>query len=110
MTIDLTKVKTRERKLLARKEAIESDLKRAQRERKDAERRLDSKRKIVLGGVVLKAVREGLIPEASIRKMIDRLASDRDKNALEDLDFEAPKAAENVASVPTPTASDFKRE
>lgn len=87
MVLDLEKVKARERRLLQRKAKLESDLARLQKRAREAERRADSRRKIVLGSVVLKAVREGTLSEFSVREIIDSYASERDKAALADLDF-----------------------
>jgi hypothetical protein len=97
MALDLGKLKSRERDLLQKKAKLESDLARLQKTQKDAARKADSRQKIILGGVLIAAVRDGGIPESLVRRLVQTHASDRDKKVFEDFVFETP-AAETAAA------------
>lgn len=66
-------------KLMQKKAKIESDLARLERSAKTEQRKLESRRKIVLGGCLLKAQASGKISENYIENLVNAFASDRDK-------------------------------
>ena len=92
--------------LMQRKVRLESQIAREKKKESDMRRREDSRRKIVLGSVVLAAVRKGGIQEESVRRLIDRFASDRDKTVFENFQFEVagaePAASESGTWTPIP--------
>ncbi|TPM33553.1 hypothetical protein FJ955_02045 [Mesorhizobium sp. B2-2-2] len=79
--------------LMQRKAKLESDIARAKRKESDAARKADSRRKIVLGGVLIAAIRDGGIPESLVRRLVETHASDRDKQIFDGFAFEAAAAA-----------------
>ncbi len=58
---------------------LQSEIKRLESADKTAARKLDSRRKIVLGGCLLKAQASGKISESYIENLVNAFASDRDK-------------------------------
>ncbi len=74
-------------KLMQKKAKIESDLARLEKAEKTAARKLDSRRKIVIGAAVMKAIFEGRIQEPWARNLIANFASERDKSIFEDFTF-----------------------
>lgn len=65
---------------LAQKRAdLESRLARADNALREARRRDDARRKIVLGGALLAALRAGDIPAATGRALVARYVSERDR-------------------------------
>lgn len=58
---------------------LQSEIKRLENADKSAARKLDSRRKIVLGGCLIKAVSTGKISESYIENLVNAFASDRDK-------------------------------
>jgi hypothetical protein len=74
--------------LMQRKARLESEIARERSKQKEAARKADSKRKIVLGGVLIAAVRDGGIPEHLVRRLIEAHASVRDKAIFENFTFE----------------------
>jgi hypothetical protein len=95
--------------LLQKKAKIESDIARAKKQEKDAKRRAETRSKIILGGVLIAAVREGAFSENAVRGLVSKFASDRDKAAFEDFEFESGEAvsavSETAAAVHAPDAS-----
>lgn len=89
--LDLDKAADKERRLLQQKAKIESNLARLQKAQRDAARRDDTRRKIVLGGVILAAIQKGGIPEDAARKLIAKFASDRDKKVFQNFEFIVPE-------------------
>lgn len=87
MTIVLKKRHEKLEKLMQRKNKIESELARLERTQKAENRKLDSRRKIVLGSALLKAMSEGKIQGDFARNLIERFASDRDKSIFDDFEF-----------------------
>ena len=66
MALDLTR-------LAQRRAALESKLAHATAALRDAERRDDTRRKIVAGGALLAAVREGAIPAGTLAVLVGRM-------------------------------------
>lgn len=58
---------------------LQSEIKRLENADKTAARKLESRRKIVLGGCLIKAEREGRITENWIHNLVNTYASERDK-------------------------------
>jgi hypothetical protein len=87
--------------LLQKKAKLEGEIARARKAEKAAERKADSRRKIILGSVVLAAMREGALSENGIRGLVNRFASDRDKEIFNGWVFETresvPASAETAA-------------
>lgn len=90
MTIILKKRNEKLEKLMQRKNKIESELARLEKAQKTDSRKLDSRRKIVLGSALLKAISEGRIQSDFARNLVERFASERDKTIF--VDFEFPKS------------------
>ncbi len=97
--MDLKNLVSDELKLKQKIAKLQADLARKEAKKKFAVRQLDSRRKIILGGVLIAAVRAGGIPENAVRKLIIGFASDRDKAAFDDFVFDVPvRAASDVGS------------
>lgn len=94
MALDL---KVLMQKLEQKKAKLEGEIARAKKKESEAARKADSRRKIVLGGVVIAAIRDGGIPESLVRRLVATHASDRDKAVFENFVFETA-AAEPAAS------------
>lgn len=96
-------------KLFQRKAKIEADIARTEKADRERERREDRDRKISLGGILIAAIRKGGISESSVRALIDRYASEKDKGRFENFTFEKPEtvpaAAKTAAPAPVETAS-----
>lgn len=95
MTIVLRKRNEKLEKLMQRKNKIESELARLERTQKAESRKLDSRRKIVLGSAFLKAISEGKIQPDFARNLIERFASERDKNIFDNFEFPSAGNREN---------------
>lgn len=74
-------------KLLAQKAKLESELARAQKSQKAEARKLDSRRKIILGAALQKAANEGRIKEDFVRGLLATYASERDQKVFSEFDF-----------------------
>lgn len=81
--VNLSKIREQERGLLQRKAKLESDLARLRKKEKDAARRDDTRRKIVLGGALLKAVDEGVLSSEIGRKLVGRFVAERDQKLFD---------------------------
>lgn len=81
--IQLSKIRERERGLLQRKAKLESDLARLRDQEKKAARKDDTRRKIVLGGALLKAMESGTISGDVGRKLVARFVAERDLKLFE---------------------------
>lgn len=95
MSISLRSQNPKLQKLMQRKAKIESELSRLERAEKASSRKLDSRRKIVLGSALLKAISEGRIQENFARNLIASFAAERDKAIFTDFVFPTPEVAEN---------------
>lgn len=85
--LDLGKLRERERGLLQKKARVESDLARLRTREKEAARKDDTRRKIVLGGVVLAAVEAGDLETDYFGRLIRRHVAERDKKLFEGSPF-----------------------
>lgn len=74
-------------KLLAQKARLESELARAQKNQKAEARKLDLRRKIILGAALQKAANEGRIKEDFLRNLIATYASERDQRVFVEFNF-----------------------
>lgn len=74
-------------KLLAQKARLESELARAQKSQKAEARKLDSRRKIILGAALQKAANEGRLKEDFLRGLLATYASERDQKIFSEFDF-----------------------
>lgn len=81
--LDLKKASEKEARLKQQLAKIESDLKRAQKRLKDAARREDTRKKIVLGGALMAAVEKGTIPVNGIRDLVANFVADRDRKLFD---------------------------
>ncbi|MGO1162303.1 hypothetical protein ACTOV4_10140 [Brucella sp. C7-11G] len=81
-------------KLMQKKAKIEGELARTLAAEKSAQRKLDSRRKIVLGSALLKAISEGRIQPQFGKGLIENFASERDKTIFVDFVFPTPAVAE----------------
>lgn len=91
--LDLGKLRERERGLLQKKAKVESDLARLRTREKEAARRDDTRRKIVLGGVVLAAVEAGDLETDYFGRLIRRHVAERDKKLFDGGPFEVEENA-----------------
>jgi len=99
--VNLSKIREREQVLLQRKAKAESELARLHKKQKEAARRDDTRRKIVLGGALLKAMDEGVLSSEIGRKLVARFVSERDQKLFEGSALAASAAsAERAASYP----------
>lgn len=87
--MDLKSLVSDEQKLKQRIARLQANLARKEVKKKEAVRQLDSRRKIILGGVLIAAVRAGGISENSVRKLVAEFASDQDRKALGEFQFES---------------------
>jgi len=74
-------------KLMQKKAKIESDLARLEKAEKTAARKLDSRRKIVLGAAVMKAISQGRLTAEWAHQLVNAFASERDKSIFADFTF-----------------------
>lgn len=81
--IDISKIREKERGLLQRKAKLESDLARLRAQEKNAARKDDTRRKIVLGGALLAAMDVNAIPVEIGRKLVGRFVADRDQKLFD---------------------------
>ena len=81
--LDLAKLREREKGLLQRKAKLESDLARLRAREKQAARKDDTRRKIVLGGALLAAMDSGAIAQEVGRKLVVRFVADRDQKLFD---------------------------
>ncbi|WP_062231354.1 hypothetical protein [Aureimonas sp. N4] len=77
MTLDLSK-------LAQRRAALESKLAHATAALRDAERRSDTRRKVVAGAALLAAVREGVVPSGTLAVLVGRM-TERDAALFADV-------------------------
>lgn len=82
-------------KLMQKKAKIESELARTLAAEKTAQRKLDSRRKIVLGSALLKAISEGRVQPQFGEGLVKNFASERDKSIFEGFVFPTPEVSEN---------------
>lgn len=87
-------VAEKELKLLQRKAKVEADLARLQKMARDASRRDDTRRKIVIGAAFLKAIQEGKISEEMGPRLVDTFATDRDRKLFDDFVFKVSESLE----------------
>ncbi len=67
------------KKLEERKKKIEEQLARAKAREKEAERKKDTRRKILIGGVILKRVKAGLVSEEELNQYLqNELTNEKD--------------------------------
>lgn len=95
--LELRKTLTRsekEKRLLQKKAKLESDLARLQKTARDAARRDDTRRKIVIGSAFLKAIQEGKISEDLGSRLVETFATDRDKKLFDGFIFKASESLE----------------
>lgn len=96
--VELSKIREQEQRLSQKLKAAESELKRKQRQLADALRRDDTRRKIVLGGALLKAMDSGAIPQEVGRKLVGRFVADRDQKLFEGSPLAVSAAGSETAS------------
>jgi len=87
-------VSEKEKRLLQRKAKLESDLARLQKAARDAARRNDTRRKIVIGAAFLKAIQEGKIQEDMGPRLVATFATERDKRLFEGFVFKPTESSE----------------
>lgn len=95
MTINLTNTKNEKlTKLLQQKARIEAELARAKNAHKTEARKLDSRRKIILGAALLKGISTNAVRSEVARSLIEKFASDRDKKLFESFDYSSNNKGE----------------
>lgn len=90
--------------LLQRKAKLESDLARLRAREKDAARRDDTRRKIVLGGVVLAAVEAGDVPAHFVTRLVRDHVADRDRKLFDGTAFAVAEGVTESAGAVAPDA------
>lgn len=85
--IDMVKLRAKEKALLQRKAKLESDLARLRSREKDAARKDDTRRKIVLGGSLLAAVEAGDVPAQFVLRLVRTHVAERDKRLFAGTEF-----------------------
>lgn len=108
MALDLQKTREREEKKLQEIARLQDEVSQLQKKIREAERRADSRRKIILGGVTLKAVQKGLLSTYAVREMIEQLASEKDKETLREFDFGVPETAVSGTPVTASSMDEFE--
>lgn len=88
MTISFKK-NDRLEKLLTQKANLESELARVQKIQKTEARKLDSRRKIILGAALQKAANEGRLREDFLLGLLTNYASERDQKVFSEFFFAA---------------------
>lgn len=106
--IDLAKIREKERGLLQRKAKLESDLARLRAQEKNAARKDDTRRKIVLGGALLAAMESGALSSEIGRKLVSRFVADRDRKLFDGSPLAA--SAAGAESVPPEAPDGDSRE
>ncbi|MBU1316219.1 MAG: hypothetical protein KJ947_10390 [Alphaproteobacteria bacterium] len=87
-------VSEKEKRLLQRKAKLESDLARLQKAARDAARRDDTRRKIVIGAALLKGVSEGKISEDVATRLVATFATERDRRLFDEFIFKPTESQE----------------
>lgn len=100
--LDLEKIREREKRLLQQKAKLEGDLARAQKKLRDAARREDTRKKIVLGGALLAAVEKGTISVDATRSLVKNFVIDRDKKLFDGGPFAVTETSESGAVLAVP--------
>ncbi|TPL45331.1 conjugal transfer protein TraD [Mesorhizobium sp. B2-4-6] len=95
--LDFGKIRERERGLLQKKAKLDSDLARLRAKEKDAQRRDDTRKKIVLGGVVLAAVEAGDVAANFVAGLVRAHVAERDKKLFVGTALAVPEAADSAA-------------
>jgi hypothetical protein len=95
--LDFEKIRERERGLLQRKAKLEADLNRLRAKEKQAARRDDTRKKIVLGGIVLAAVEAGDIRADFIAGLVRSHVAERDKKLFVGSAFAVPEVTDSAA-------------
>lgn len=95
--LDLTKIREKEKGLLQRKAKLESDLARLRAQERNAARKDDTRRKIVLGGALLAAMDSGSLSSEIGRMLVERFVARRDRKLFDGSPLAASAAgAESV--------------
>jgi hypothetical protein len=69
--------------LLKRKEQLEAQIRDARARKRAEDRKRDTRRKIVIGGAILAAVRDGKIEQIQLDSLLDQyVTSERDRELL----------------------------
>ncbi|WP_252910440.1 hypothetical protein [Aliihoeflea aestuarii] len=100
--LDMEKIREREKRLLQQKAKVESDLARAQKKLKDAARREDTRRKIVLGGALLAAIDRGTISTDAARSLVTNFVAARDRKLFEGGPFAVAETQDSGVAVAVP--------
>ncbi|MBN9074581.1 MAG: hypothetical protein J0H34_23840 [Rhizobiales bacterium] len=96
--LDFGKIREKEKGLLQRKAKLEADLARLRTQEKKAARRDDTRRKIVLGGVVLAAVEAGNVAPDFVAGLVRAHVAERDKKLFVGTAFAVPEATDSGAA------------
>ncbi len=96
--LDFTKIRERERGLLQRKAKLEADLNRLRAREKEAARRDDTRRKIVLGGCLLAAIDAGDVRADFVAGLVRQHVAERDKKLFTGTAFAVPEAMDSAGS------------
>lgn len=96
--LDLGKLREREKRLLQRKAKLESDIARNKAAEKMAARRDDTRRKIVLGGVVIAAIEAGDLETDYFGRLIRRHVAERDKKLFDGGPFAVSGTTESTGA------------
>lgn len=87
--------KAREQRLLQKKAKVEGDLARLRAKEKTAARKDDTRRKIVLGGMVLAGIEAGDVTADFVAMLVGAHVAERDKKLFIGTAFAAPEMADS---------------
>jgi len=87
-------ISEKEKRLLQKKAKLEIDLARLQKAARDAARRDDTRRKIVIGAALLKGIEEGKISEDIGKRLVGTFATDRDRKLFDGFVFKPSESGE----------------
>ncbi|WP_296740453.1 hypothetical protein [Mesorhizobium sp.] len=96
--LDFERVREKEKGLRQKKAKIEADLNRLLAREKEAARRYDTRKKIVLGGMILKAVEVGDVTADYVAALVRSHVAERDKKLLVGTAFAISETASPVVT------------
>lgn len=96
--LDFTKIREKERGLLQRKAKLEADLARLRTREKEAARRDDTRKKIVLGGCLLAGVEAGDVGADFVAGLVRAHVAERDKKLFRGTAFAVPETTDSGAA------------
>jgi hypothetical protein len=97
----LSKLQQKKARIIERARALDKEMRARQNAMAKADRKLDTRRKIIVGAVMLARVKSGQLNHERFRQMLDEALTHPDQRALFDL---LPKAEPHGSSAAVPGA------